>query len=547
MHQFATSNVNPFSQRHGFALNIVNTLLATALFRCWHLILFFGLWATGVCLVSDKIGYKGMQTTLLTVFGSVLGFIISYRTNSSFERYNEGIRYWYHIVYASRLLAKAIWFGVPDKVPDKVNQAIYTPEKMLIEKKAAINLIEAFSLVHTSLNIDRLLMALLNRVAVKHYLRGEEGIFYEDLYNLVKFLPVYSLPPGRPSFQYRDSNAVLSDIDEATEEAEPITPAHSFKGQNSLPIPSPQSPPSAKHRRSSSVHFSPVAQAKPPRPSPLRIDTTLVADALEKGLISPGVTTAHTSKAGSLPINGNLFPAADPPKYALFDVFPFSLCVRQLLKHGKKVKGRRMARFKARSAKINHNIPLEIAFYLNAYIFSLIQREIVVGGLIKEFMYSLNHLLDCLTGLERILTTPIPFSYSSHLWAVTVIFVGLLPFQLWSVFRWFAIPSTAVASFVFFGFIVAGEEIENPFGYDKNDLNLDHFTHNVIRVELNSLTSRPMPNVMDWVFSDENTDLFGPPAAGGPSGHPMTPNEWARQGESSIREALSRLDANVWR
>ena len=54
-------------------------------------------------------------------------------------------------------------------------------------------------------------------------------------------------------------------------------------------------------------------------------------------------------------------------------------------------------------------------------------------------------------------------------------------------------------SFTFFGFMVAGEEIESeqrasvvsfaslnisqfkdPFGYDKNDLNLDHFTHNII-------------------------------------------------------------------
>lgn len=29
---------------------------------------------------------------------------------------------------------------------------------------------------------------------------------------------------------------------------------------------------------------------------------------------------------------------------------------------------------------------------------------------------------------------------------------------------------TDIQSFIFFGFLVAGEEIENPFGYDKNDL-----------------------------------------------------------------------------
>lgn len=42
---------------------------------------------------------------------------------------------------------------------------------------------------------------------------------------------------------------------------------------------------------------------------------------------------------------------------------------------------------------------------------------------------ALNTLCDSLTGLERILTTPIPFSYSIHLWTVTTIYVALLVSQ----------------------------------------------------------------------------------------------------------------------
>lgn len=45
--------------------------------------------------------------------GTVLGFVISYRTTSSFERYNEGRKYWSQIILASRTLARAIWFHVP--------------------------------------------------------------------------------------------------------------------------------------------------------------------------------------------------------------------------------------------------------------------------------------------------------------------------------------------------------------------------------------------------------------------------------------------------
>lgn len=54
--------------------------------------------------------------------------------------------------------------------------------RTLIEKKTVVNLLEAYA------------------VAVKHYLRGEDGIHYEDLHPLVSFLhPYYLLPAIAPS------------------------------------------------------------------------------------------------------------------------------------------------------------------------------------------------------------------------------------------------------------------------------------------------------------------------------------------------------------
>lgn len=49
----------------------------------------------------------------LSSIGTVLGFVISYRTTSSFERYNEGRRLWSQIVLASRTYARTVWFHVP--------------------------------------------------------------------------------------------------------------------------------------------------------------------------------------------------------------------------------------------------------------------------------------------------------------------------------------------------------------------------------------------------------------------------------------------------
>ena len=51
----------------GFFKSFVNAILATAIFRCWHILIFFTAWAAAISVISSK-GYKvAVQSTLLTV------------------------------------------------------------------------------------------------------------------------------------------------------------------------------------------------------------------------------------------------------------------------------------------------------------------------------------------------------------------------------------------------------------------------------------------------------------------------------------------------
>jgi hypothetical protein len=50
----------------------------------------------------------------------------------------------------------------------------------------------------------------------------------------------------------------------------------------------------------------------------------------------------------------------------------------------------------------------------------------------------------------------------STLW----IYLFFLPFQLVSQFGYSTIPGVAIAAFIYLGFLAAGEEIEQPFGYE---------------------------------------------------------------------------------
>ena len=59
----APSFPDPFAHDRTF----LRALLATALFRCWHILIFFGAWSTAICVISDKVKDLGIPSTLLTV------------------------------------------------------------------------------------------------------------------------------------------------------------------------------------------------------------------------------------------------------------------------------------------------------------------------------------------------------------------------------------------------------------------------------------------------------------------------------------------------
>ncbi|KAG8905446.1 hypothetical protein FRB99_008943 [Tulasnella sp. 403] len=346
---------NPFDHPDGLATGFLNAVLATALFRCWHLALLFTLWATAISLISDKVRPLTVQPTLLTVFGTSLGFVISYRTSSAFERYNEGRRYWSSILYCSRTLARVIWFHVPDSPadPDHPEQ---NPARMLIERKSAINLIEAFA------------------VAVKHYLRGEEGIDYPDLYELVCFLPVYSLPAGRPQTVNMDNTTSRGDGTPG-----PITRSETFRSQFSRGFPGlssnqsrPKDPQPESQATSNKASVTPVGT--------IRGDSDIEKGEFPKPKSAPTFSTVRTRTSM---VTGR----------SKVGFYPITLLKRLSVKHAK---GEEETR-RTREAE-NHNIPLEITFYLSSYIVELQRRKILDVPTLTNLLLNLNALVDALTG-----------------------------------------------------------------------------------------------------------------------------------------------------
>jgi hypothetical protein len=116
---------------------------------------------------------------------------------------------------------------------------------------------------------------------------------------------------------------------------------------------------------------------------------------------------------------------------------------------------------------------------------------------------NLTTLQDTLSNLERICNTPLPFAYQAHLRMSLWLYLFFLPFQIYPAFRYITIPGTAFASFLLLGFLEIGQEIENPFNYDMNDLDLDYFCLAIQR-ELHLITAHTNADPTTFLFNNLN-------------------------------------------
>ena len=71
-------------------------------------------------------------------------------------------------------------------------------------------------------------------------------------------------------------------------------------------------------------------------------------------------------------------------------------------------------------------------------------------------------------------------------------------------------------------------------------MQLDHFCHNIIRAELQSITTVPVPDPTVWAFDPRNDSLFALDNQTDPVGPAVTAEEWVRRGPGEIQHELEK-------
>jgi putative membrane protein len=93
---------------------------------------------------------------------------------------------------------------------------------------------------------------------------------------------------------------------------------------------------------------------------------------------------------------------------------------------------------------------------------------------------------------ERIKATPIPYSYSFFIKTYITIFILIMPLVLVESSGFWMVPITMIGAYAMIGLEMIGNEIENPFGYDSNDLPITQLS-NKIRVSVHDLLQVELP------------------------------------------------------
>ncbi|KAJ3101044.1 hypothetical protein HDU97_001687 [Phlyctochytrium planicorne] len=304
----------------------------------------------------DRPDWFTTPTHLVAITTGVMGTLLAFRTNQSYDRFWEGRKQWSALSSLIRNSARLIWINVDEST------ALARAQKV-----AALKLCTGLAF------------------AVKHELRGEHGLFYQDLHGLLPGIETTCFPKRKQ----RPLNSACS-------------------------LPS-----------------APIRETQPLLPASL-------------------------------------------PNFAERHHIDFRCgCT---------------------------SIPLTVINQLSVFNASKLKKDEISPAMSASLHAQINAIVDAVTGMERILATRIPHAYGLHLRQVLVIYCLFLPMQIMASLGWYTGPCLMLVSFVLFGIENLGLEIENPFGYDPNDLPLDRYCEATKREIEDLIRTRRPETLEDGIF-----------------------------------------------
>ncbi len=120
-------------------------------------------------------------------------------------------------------------------------------------------------------------------------------------------------------------------------------------------------------------------------------------------------------------------------------------------------------------------------------------REGVISDAQLINLNDLIMILPDVAGIcERIKSTPIPFSYNLFIKIFIAFYIVIMPFSVITEYGYLTIPAVMLVSYILVGLELIGEEIEEPFGLERNNLPLNQLSQ-LIRVNVHEIFGYNLP------------------------------------------------------
>jgi len=222
-------------------------------------------------------------------------------------------------------------------------------------------------------------------------LRNEAGIYFEDLYPLIAFLPRFSYPSDG------------TDVDDLL----PLWRASHDK--DVAPLKRVENRMASRTTSLDDVDNRTWSMSYRPRGH----------HEFDPERVLPVTYTDHPLRQSQL-----------PPETGFFDYFPILRPIKRIPKmfKPKEVEVHEDERFigshsyegrsylgRKRKEPIDSNVPLQIMLYISSYYAFLLKCDLLTSSVGSAFANSISALQDAILGLDRIKSTPLPFAYQAHL------------------------------------------------------------------------------------------------------------------------------------
>ncbi|WVF68960.1 hypothetical protein IAT40_003734 [Kwoniella sp. CBS 6097] len=410
----------------------------------------------------------GLTNNVVPLLSVVVGLLLVFRNSSAYERYAEGRKDFTALISNARNLSRNIWVVVTlPPAPTEGSKPPFTRPQLTLEKKRLIRLVVAFV------------------VATKHHLRAEGGVHHEDLRGL--------LPPRLGGTDINRLRSAISDP-KLLEDAQPSPQAGLTSSPKSLsPSPSIQA-----HDEESLLGLQ-QSLSQPFSPSP-SMDNLVPSPTAKSSYDNAGGGGVGIRAKIKRPFGGVLKrrPTAVRvlvPEYSYRDDPPPSLTTGRttaamtsrtnertpLIKKGVKPDRLTSAGVAQRAElglgrMVELGLPLMIAHEISRTTFRFRRMgclEAVGPAGMNALQASVTAMTDQLGAMERIVQTPLPYIFCVHLKQVVSLYLFILPFVLVDAMGWKMVFIMFGISMTFMGVEGIAAMIEQPFGTDPCDLNLD--------------------------------------------------------------------------